>query len=57
MSHKFIFLVFFEEHLHATTWLKMAQGLKGVVPNKKLILYMETWIFSFFQKKFAHSFE
>jgi hypothetical protein len=31
---------------------KTAQGLKGRVLKKKFVLPIESWIFTFFQKKF-----
>jgi hypothetical protein len=47
MGFKFIFLVFFEELLHATTmWLKFPKGLKSRVLRKKFVLPMKSQLFT-----------
>jgi hypothetical protein len=57
MGFKFIFLVFFEELLHAGHVLEIAQGLKGKVLRKLLGFshrILVSHIFSLFS--FAHGF-
>jgi hypothetical protein len=55
MDFKFIFLLFFEELLHATNvGAQNAQGLKGRMLRKKFFLPLESWFFTFLLLMLLH---
>jgi hypothetical protein len=46
----YIFLEFFKELLGVALWLKLPKGCRARC-QKKFVLYIDSWIFSFFLKR------
>ena len=48
MGYKFIFPIFFEDLMYATTWLKLLMGWRAPYQISSYFLFIESWFFIFF---------